>query len=205
MFLMRWPMSSDLSDFSMLPRKMPRNHSSEYWYMGSTLASDVVQKNSSCVRTDTGMFMRVVSMSFSVTCAASTLAWISPDLTLDASRASIRFLVVSWAALGLAQQVQDRVFTRSPPARALLTIRALLAYSRSGRSRATTRPSIWSSRPLGDSVKLIMVTLVDTSGVYARRVGQLRGDVEAEVVVVRDDRVAQLDHGRARLLEGLPQ
>ena len=36
-------------------------------------------------------------------------------------------------------------------------------------------------------------------------VGQLGGDVELEVVVVGNDRVAQLDDGAAGLLEGLLQ
>ena len=52
------------------------NHSREYWYMGSMLERSVVQKNRSCVRTATGMYLlRVVSISCSVCSASNTLAW----------------------------------------------------------------------------------------------------------------------------------
>ena len=52
------------------------NHSREYWYMGSMLARSVVQKNRSCVRVATGMYLlRVSSISSSVCSASATFAW----------------------------------------------------------------------------------------------------------------------------------
>jgi hypothetical protein len=65
-----------LSELAMPERKMLRNHSREYWYMGSTLARSDTQKKRIWVRTATGMYsMRVRSMSFSVCSAILTLAW----------------------------------------------------------------------------------------------------------------------------------
>lgn len=64
------------SELAMPERKMLRNHSREYWYMGSTLARSDTQKKRIWVRTATGMYsMRVRSMSFSVCSAILTLAW----------------------------------------------------------------------------------------------------------------------------------
>lgn len=66
-----------LSELAMPERKMLRNHSREYWYMGSTLARSDTQKKRIWVRTATGMYsMRVRSMSFSVCSAILTLAWV---------------------------------------------------------------------------------------------------------------------------------
>ena len=54
---------------------MAMNHSREYWYMGSMLDRSVVQKNRSCVRVATGMYLlRVLSISSSVASASATLA-----------------------------------------------------------------------------------------------------------------------------------
>lgn len=65
-----------LSELAMPERKMLRNHSREYWYMGSTLARSDTQKKRIWVRTATGMYsIRVRSMSFSVCSAILTLAW----------------------------------------------------------------------------------------------------------------------------------
>ena len=65
-----------LSELAMPERKMLRNHSREYWYMGSTLARSDTQKKRIWVRTATGTYsMRVRSMSFSVCSAILTLAW----------------------------------------------------------------------------------------------------------------------------------
>lgn len=63
-----------LSELAMPERKILRNHSREYWYMGSTLARSDTQKKRIWVRTATGMYsMRVRSMSFSVFSAILTL------------------------------------------------------------------------------------------------------------------------------------
>lgn len=65
-----------LSELAMPERKMLRNHSREYWYMGSMLARSDTQKKRIWVRMATGMYsMRVMSMSFSVCSAILTLAW----------------------------------------------------------------------------------------------------------------------------------
>ena len=55
--------------------KMLRNHSRQYWYMGSTLDRSDTQKNRIWVRTATGTYScRVASMSRSVSSAIVTLA-----------------------------------------------------------------------------------------------------------------------------------
>ena len=65
----------DGSAEAMELRKMAMNHSREYWYMGSMLDRSVVQKNRSCVRVATGMYLlRVLSISSSVASASATLA-----------------------------------------------------------------------------------------------------------------------------------
>ncbi|KAJ8361101.1 hypothetical protein SKAU_G00176260 [Synaphobranchus kaupii] len=62
-------------ELAMPAMKMPRNHSREYWYMGSTLERSETQKKRICVRTDTGTYSsRVASMSRSVSSATITLA-----------------------------------------------------------------------------------------------------------------------------------
>lgn len=67
--------SPAVSESAMLAMKMPRNHSSEYWYIGSTLHRSDTQKKRICVRTATGTYSRrVASMSCSVCSAAITLA-----------------------------------------------------------------------------------------------------------------------------------
>lgn len=69
------PVLPALSELAMPERKILRNHSREYWYMGSTLARSDTQKKRIWVRTATGMYsMRVRSMSFSVCSAILTLA-----------------------------------------------------------------------------------------------------------------------------------
>ncbi|KAG7256268.1 hypothetical protein CRUP_029318, partial [Coryphaenoides rupestris] len=59
-----------LRQLAMPLTKMPRNHSRQYWYMGSTLARSETQKKRIWVRTATGTYScRVASMSRSVSSA----------------------------------------------------------------------------------------------------------------------------------------
>lgn len=55
--------------------KIPKNHSREYWYMGSTIDRSDTQKKRIWARTATGTYSRrVASMSLSVASATVTLA-----------------------------------------------------------------------------------------------------------------------------------
>ncbi|KAG7263605.1 hypothetical protein CRUP_020855, partial [Coryphaenoides rupestris] len=135
--------------------KMPRNHSRQYWYMGSTLARSETQKKRIWVRTATGTYScRVASMSRSVSSATVTLAWpgrraacrpargeeeesgvtwISAALTLEASST----LMSSWSSTGFPWEElrRDRIWSSMACSscfmRALLTIRRFLSSSRS--------------------------------------------------------------------------
>ncbi|KAG9353219.1 hypothetical protein JZ751_017795 [Albula glossodonta] len=92
------------SELAMPDKKMPRNHSREYWYMGSTLERSETQKKRICVRTATGTYSsRVASMSFSVSSATITLA-------CDGQKNPDEFLVINRVPLDGAQSEEDLVF-----------------------------------------------------------------------------------------------
>jgi len=56
MNLIRSSIDAALSELMIELRKIDRNHSSEYWYMGSMLERSDTQKKRICVLTATGMY-----------------------------------------------------------------------------------------------------------------------------------------------------
>lgn len=60
-----------LSELVMPAMKIPRNHSREYWYMGSTFDSSATQKKSIRVCTATGTYTTCVALMFFSVCSAA--------------------------------------------------------------------------------------------------------------------------------------
>ena len=129
------------------------NQSSEYWYIGSMLASEAMQKKSSDVRYDTGLYpSRASSIFTSATSASFCFSSISLLTFLDACR-----MLIAPSSSRIEPPSADASTSRIWSSISLScflfaadssTSRAF-SSSRSGRSLATTMPRSWSSRPAG--------------------------------------------------------
>ena len=118
-------------------------------------------------RVAAGVYVRrVASISLLVVSASATRPWMTLDVIFESESA-----LMSTSSSRMLPSDSER-------SRRILSCRSLswrlsaasvlmswfLARSRSGRSSRTTRPSSWSSRPSCVTVKLMMVTLMHTSG-----------------------------------------
>ena len=138
-----------------------------YWYIGPMSARSAMTKYRMLPRTAAVRYVsRVLLMLNSVSSASSSRVPIWPEVILEFWSVLIRtsssrmFPSDSFRSFRILSSRSLSCFLSFE----METTRLSFCSSRSGRSLRTTSPKSWSSRPLIVTVKLMIVTLMHTSG-----------------------------------------
>mmetsp|Transcript_13740 Transcript_13740/g.31830 ORF Transcript_13740/g.31830 Transcript_13740/m.31830 type:complete len:208 (-) Transcript_13740:2541-3164(-) len=170
-YVMRLPnrssRSSDLSLESMQSLNSFWKYVSEYWYMWSMFPRSAITKYMMLPRVAATRYAsRASLMAFSVDSASLTRSEIILLVILLCSSVEMRLLLSrmlpsdSLSSLSTLSSSSLSCFLSL----AIDTTSLSFCASRSGRSLRTTSPSSWSSRPFIVTVKLMIVVLMQTSG-----------------------------------------
>mmetsp|Transcript_28799 Transcript_28799/g.85205 ORF Transcript_28799/g.85205 Transcript_28799/m.85205 type:complete len:361 (+) Transcript_28799:780-1862(+) len=138
-----------------------------YWYMGSTIARSATTKYNRLPRVGRERYTLRASLICRSVCSASATR---ADIVWLVALEVLRVLINTSSSKMLPVDSRSSLSTLSSRSSSwrlsfpIDTTKRSLVSSRSGRSFRTTLPSSWSSRPFVVTVKLMRLTLMQTSG-----------------------------------------